>query len=183
MASPRLLPAEDPLWYAAAVRAEINIIVEYSWPVVFSMTLHQLQIVALLAAVQGDVAVAGDAAKSDAVLGGIGLAVMAINGSGYYWVMGLASAVETLTAQLYGQGRLIAMGLTLQTAVIVLSVLAVPVAVILWNLQPMLELAGVQEAQCQVAGRFARSHTCRKCRRRARSLNPVQEHSLGKLTS
>ena len=86
----------------------------------------------------------------------MGIAVMAINATGFYWIMGLTSALETLGSQLYGQGRFVAVGLTLQTALIVIGTLASPNVFVWWYLGDVLEACGVSVNESIIASRFAR---------------------------
>ena len=145
------------VWDAKAMKAETVLMFSYSWPIVLKMALHQLQVVIVIAFVNADTTTASN---SRDVLGGIGVGVMVVNATGWYMIMGLASGLETMASQLYGQGRLQSLGLALQAAIVVISLFAVPVAWIWWNLQELLELLGFEGEQGHVACNFARSNCC-----------------------
>jgi Na+-driven multidrug efflux pump len=124
----------------------------YSVPLVLSMALQQLQVIVILAMLNS----VTPQRENATVLGGVGMAVMIINATGYYWIMGLSGGLETLSSQLFGQGQHNSIGLALQTALVVIGALSAPVAIIWWYLGDLLEAVGVDRGQSQVAGRFAR---------------------------
>ena len=124
----------------------------YSVPLVLSMALQQLQVIVILAMLNS----VTPQRENATVLGGVGIAVMIINATGYYWIVGLSGGIETLCSQLFGLGQHSSIGLVLQTALVVIGALSAPVAIIWWYLGDLLEAIGVDPGQSQVAGRFAR---------------------------
>jgi Na+-driven multidrug efflux pump len=124
----------------------------YAVPLVLSMALQQVQVIVILAMLNS----VTPQRENTTVLGGVGIAVMIINATGYYWIMGLSGGLETLSSQLFGQGQHDRIGLALQTALVVIGALSAPVAIIWWYLGDLLEAVGVDPGQSQVAGRFAR---------------------------
>ncbi|GLI58905.1 hypothetical protein VaNZ11_000687 [Volvox africanus] len=62
--------------------------------------------------------------------------------TGYYIVMGLAAASETLSGQAHGAGNSTALGLTLQRSLAVCSAAAAPISALWWNAEPILTSLG-----------------------------------------
>jgi multidrug resistance protein, MATE family len=97
-------------------------------------------------------------ASADAVgLAGVALGNMYCILTGLAPAYGMATAADTLASQAYGRDRASPLvGLVLQQCILILLVLAIPIAVLWANAAPILELCGQDPAVAALAGLYCR---------------------------
>eukprot|EP00897_Mesotaenium_endlicherianum_P005643 jgi/Mesen1/5106/ME000254S04132 len=69
--------------------------------------------------------------------------------------VGIASVMETLCGQAYGAGEYIQVGETLQRALLIMTVVSLPITVLWWFTEPLLLLCGQEAAIAAYAARYA----------------------------
>lgn len=89
-------------------------------------------------------------------LGAVSLASMTANISGYAIYQGLATSLDTLCSQAYGSGRKHLVGLQLQRMVLFLWLLTVPISVIWFFSNHLLEVIVPEKDSAQLAGLYLR---------------------------
>ncbi|KDO16725.1 hypothetical protein SPRG_21948 [Saprolegnia parasitica CBS 223.65] len=97
-----------------------------------------------------------DAADIQLVLGAASLADMYFNVTGYSIGLGLASAMDTLCSQAYGAGNLQRIGVVLQSGLLVLSVLFLPILLLHLFATDLLLALHQPERVAVLAGAYAR---------------------------
>ncbi|KDO23821.1 hypothetical protein SPRG_11253 [Saprolegnia parasitica CBS 223.65] len=97
-----------------------------------------------------------DAADVQLVLGAASLADMYFNVTGYSIGLGLASAMDTLCSQAYGAGNLQRIGVLLQSGLLVLSVLFLPILLLHLFATDLLLALHQPERVAVLAGAYAR---------------------------
>ncbi|KAL3689690.1 hypothetical protein R1sor_015999 [Riccia sorocarpa] len=94
-------------------------------------------------------------------LGELALSSSAIAGTfagatGSSIMMGMASALETFCGQAYGAKEYRLMGIFLQRAVVVLSLVCIPISILWWNMAPFLKLIGQDPVISDAAQEYIR---------------------------
>ncbi|KAJ7535558.1 hypothetical protein O6H91_12G038700 [Diphasiastrum complanatum] len=78
------------------------------------------------------------------------------NVTGSSFLLGMASALETLCGQAYGAKQYHMLGIFLQRSILVLNVISLPIAVLWWNMGYVLRALGQNPEISVVAGEYAR---------------------------
>ncbi|KAG0652649.1 putative transporter [Hyphodiscus hymeniophilus] len=89
-------------------------------------------------------------------LGAVSLASMTANISGYAIYQGLATSLDTLCAQAYGSGRKHLVGLQMQRMIYFLWVLTIPIGIIWFFAEKILELIVPEKRSAELAGLYLR---------------------------
>lgn len=89
-------------------------------------------------------------------LGAVSLASMTANISGYAVYQGLATSLDTLCAQAYGSGRKQLVGLQLQRMVCFLWVLTIPIGIVWFFAEHILQVIVPEKESAELAGLYLR---------------------------
>ncbi|KAM6593603.1 hypothetical protein CsatA_001306 [Cannabis sativa] len=89
-------------------------------------------------------------------LSGASMATSFASVTGFSLLMGMASALDTLSGQSYGAKQYHMMGILMQRAILVLVVVSIPLAVIWANTEPILVTLGQDPAIAAEAGKYAK---------------------------
>ena len=145
----------DRQWEAAVASGKIKttwqreskVLLRYSSPLIVTFVLQYSLTVASIFTV-------GHLGKVE--LGAVSLASMTANISGYAIYQGLATSLDTLCAQAYGSGKRHLVGLQLQRMVYFLWVLTIPIGIIWFFAESILELIVPEKESAQFAGLYLR---------------------------
>lgn len=130
---------------------ETKVLVQYASPMVVTFVLQYSLTVASIFTV-------GHIGKVE--LGAVSLAAMTANITGYAIYQGLATSLDTLCAQAYGQGRKKLVGLQFQRMVWFLWALTIPIGIIWLSAEKLLELMVPEKESAELAGLYLRVLLC-----------------------
>jgi MATE family multidrug resistance protein len=93
---------------------------------------------------------------SELELAGVSIATQFAGMTGSSLLIGMAGALETFCGQAFGAKQYHMLGVYLQRAVFVLYLICVPVAIVWWNVSPLLQLLDQDPLISELAGQYAR---------------------------
>lgn len=126
---------------------EAKVLTRYSSPLIITFILQYSLTVASIFTV-------GHLGKVE--LGAVSLASMTANITGYAIYQGLATSLDTLCAQAYGSGKKHLVGLQLQRMVYFLWVLTIPIGLVWFFAEQILELIVPEKRSAELAGLYLR---------------------------
>ena len=129
---------------SVSLASELRLLLTESWPVIVSNSINMFYYLTALVAV-------GRVGAHE--LAATGFALMFCNMTGHSVLIGLSSGLDTVASQLFGAGRHHAVGVSLQRAVLVTAVAAVPVS-ILWLTSRLFMAEFVEQDVALRAGEF-----------------------------
>jgi MATE family multidrug resistance protein len=88
-------------------------------------------------------------------LGAIALGNMIVNATGYSIGFGLANALDTFCSQSFGAKQYSMVGLHCQRAMLILSLLCLPIMCVWYFTEPFLNLIGIDQEISSIAGEWA----------------------------
>jgi multidrug resistance protein, MATE family len=126
-------------------RREARTLLNYSWPLMFTYLLQNSLTLTSVFTV-------GHIGKNE--LGAVSLGGMTANITGYAIYHGLATSLDTLCAQAYGSGKKKLVGLNLQRMVLFLWTITIPIAIVWFFAESILQKIVPEKEIAILAGRY-----------------------------